>query len=61
MYSLKQKNAGAPKKQRLSSQVPHKLADIDKVSVVKGCADRKTCCRSQMYKFVREYKKKWKA
>jgi len=30
MYSLKQKkNAGAPKKQRLSSQVPHKLREID--------------------------------
>jgi len=35
MYSSKQKkNAGAPKTQRLSSQVPHKLLEID-VSMVK--------------------------
>jgi len=32
----------------LSSRVPHKLAEIDKVSMMKGYADRKMCCRSPM-------------
>ena len=46
---FKTTNAGALKNQRLSGQVPHKLAEIDKVSVMKGCADRKTYCRSPVY------------
>jgi len=29
--------------------VPHKLVEIDKISMMKGCADRKTCCCSPMY------------
>jgi len=29
VHSKSQKNAGAPKKQMLSSQVPHKLREID--------------------------------
>jgi len=27
--------------------VPDKLAEIDKSSMMKGCADRKTCCRGR--------------
>jgi len=32
----------------LSSQVPLQLVGIDKGSVMNGCTDRKTCCRSPM-------------
>jgi len=50
MYSVKQqKRRGTEKTQRLSSQVPLKLGEIDKGFHGEGCADRKTCCRSPMY------------
>jgi len=45
------KTVGAPKKhKRLSSQVPPKLADIDKVSMMKSYIEHKTCCRSPVYR-----------
>jgi len=50
MYAVEQqKRRGTEKTQRLSSQVPHKLGEIDKGFHGEGCADRKTCCRGPMY------------
>jgi len=37
------------KTQRLSSQVPHKLGEINKGFHDEGCADHKMCCRSLIY------------
>ena len=51
MLSLEQqKRRGTEKTQSLSSQVPYKLANIDKASMMKGRADRKTCCHSPVYR-----------
>jgi len=41
MYSLKQKKRrGTEKTERLSSQVPHNLREIDKCFHGEGCVDR---------------------
>jgi len=49
MCSVKQQKCQGTEKTEVSSQVPHKLGEIDKGFHGEGCADRKTCCRGPMY------------
>jgi len=44
------KTLGHQKNTGLSSQVPHKSGEIDKGFHDEGCADRKMCCPSPVYR-----------